>query len=53
MGRIKDFFKYSKEDSLIRDSAVLFIATSGLSLAGFLFHFFLSGNGESGRVLAI
>src|SRR3989344_233580 len=41
MGRIKDFFKYSKEDSLIRDSAVLFIATSGLSLAGFLFHFFM------------
>ncbi len=42
---LKKILNYSKEDSLIRDSAVLFLATSGLSAAGFFFHFYM------GRVL--
>ena len=42
---LKKLLKYSKEDSLIRDSAILFFSTLGLNLAGFFFHFFM------GRVL--
>ncbi len=45
MVNIKSLLKYSKEDSLIRDSAILFSATLGLSVAGFFFHFYM------GRVL--
>ena len=45
MDHIKNFFKYSKKDSLIRDSFILFISTLGVSLAGFFYHFYM------GRVL--
>ena len=39
MDSIKKFFKYTKEDSLIRDSFILFIATMTMNLGAFLYHF--------------
>ncbi len=41
MVNLKKIFEYHKEDSLIRDSAILFLAASGLTLSGFLFHFYM------------
>src|SRR3989344_5430210 len=45
MAYLRKLFKYTKEDSLIRDSFILFIATMIMNLAGFLYHFVM------GRVL--
>src|SRR3989344_5369358 len=39
MVNLKKIFKYTKEDSLVRDSFILFIATMVMNLAGFLYHF--------------
>ena len=38
---LNKLFHYSKEDSLIRDSAIFFFASLSLSIAGLLFHFFM------------
>ena len=45
--KIKSFLLkgYKKDDSLIRDSVILFSATMILNITGFIFHFFM------GRVL--
>ncbi len=42
---VKKLFDYKKEDSLIRDSFILFIATMFANLAAFFYHFYM------GRVL--
>lgn len=42
---IKKFFDYNKDDSLIRDSFILFVATMFANLAAFFYHFYM------GRVL--
>ena len=38
---LNKLFNYSKEDSLIRDSAIFFFASLTLSISGFIFHFFM------------
>lgn len=42
---IKKLFNYNKDDSLIRDSFILFVATMFANLAAFFYHFYM------GRVL--
>ncbi len=42
---IKKFLKYSKDESLVRDSLILFAATMIANLSGFLYHFVM------GRIL--
>ena len=39
MVNIKNFLKYTKDDSLIRDSFILFVATMIMNLGAFLYHF--------------
>lgn len=39
MVNLKKFLKYTKEDSLVRDSFVLFIASMVMNFASFLYHF--------------
>lgn len=45
MGFVKNFLNYNKDDSLIRDSFILFIASMFANVAGFFYHFYM------GRVL--
>lgn len=45
MVNIKNFFKYTKEDSLVRDSFILLVATMTMNIGAFLYHFVM------GRVL--
>lgn len=39
MVNLKKIFKYTKEDSLVRDSFILFVATMIMNLGAFLYHF--------------
>ncbi len=59
MDSIKKFFRYTKEDSLIRDSFILFIATMTMNFGAFLYHFVMgrmlgpAGYGILGVVLTL
>lgn len=59
MVNLKRLFKYTKEDSLIRDSFILFVATMITNLGAFLYHFVMgrflgpSAYGTLGVVLSL
>src|SRR3989338_9908522 len=59
MVNIKNFLKYTKDDSLIRDSFILFVATMIMNLGAFLYHFVMGrmfgpeGYGILGVVLTL